>query len=144
MPGRKREQCQWLHFQKKQLIEIDRLTDLEKLAFGKRHGKNDFYKYLEAVLKEYWRWRGDGERKSHRVQLASIKNISSRKGRTTLHVLIEATSDQEARVRNRWVQGLRFAQRRKNRSAIEKNGLKIFCKKYGGISGCRRVCKAEK
>ena len=49
-------------FSKAAIIDnyIKRLRRIEEGCFGARHKKTDFYKYLEAVLKLYLKWK-DGK-----------------------------------------------------------------------------------
>lgn len=114
---------------------IKRLKELEADAFRPRHGRFDFYGYLEAILKVYWTWDDKKSRQNHREQLGVLATpvIRPRKGRATLHFLILATSQQKLEVKNRWIQAMRFASR--NRKAVEQAGLADFVRKHGGISG---------
>lgn len=121
---------------KDKIDQIAILIEIERWAFRERHGKRDFYKYLERVLKLYWKWKDNRVRKAQAEALAAHKRIKKRNGKTSLHILVEATSKQNVRVRSRWVQGLRFAQRGKNRRIIKADGFKSFWKDYGGIAGC--------
>ena len=122
--------------------KINRLARLEKRAFGRRSGQFDFYNYLEAVLRMYWSWEDDGARKTRREKVAKLYGIPARKGRKGLHVLIEATSQQNSQTKNRWVQALQFAA--KHRPGIEKKGFEAFCQANGGIAGCAREWAARK
>jgi hypothetical protein len=121
---------------------IEGLKHSEERAFGLRSGRFDFYKYLEAVLKMYWSWKDDGVRKTRRARVRKLYDIPARKGRKTLHVLIEATSQQDSQTKNRWVQALQFAA--EHRARIERKGFKAFCQANGGIAGCARRRAARK
>jgi len=122
--------------------QIDRLARSENEAFGPRSGRFDFYNYLEAVLKVYWSWKDDGARKTGRARVRKLYGIPARKGQKTLHVLVAATSKQQSRTKNRWVQGLQFAAKQRHR--IEKKGFEAFCQANGGIAGCAREWAARK
>ena len=121
--------------------QIERLARSEERAFAPRRGRFDFYHYLEAVLKVYWSWKDDGVRKTRRARVRKLYRIPARKGRKTLHVLIEATSQQESQTKNRWVQALQFAA--EHRARIEKKGFKAFCQANGGIAGCARAARKK-
>ena len=122
--------------------QIERLARSEERAFGPRSEQFDFYDYLEAVLKVYWSWKDDGARKTRRARVRKLYGIPARKGRKTLHVLIEATSQQKSQTKNRWVQALQFAA--KHRAQIEKKGFVAFCQANGGPAGCARKSAARK
>jgi hypothetical protein len=129
-----------------------RLREAAKSALRAEHGRFDFFDYLELVLKTYWSWKDKGKdvRIQYRRQFGALFDIPRRKGLTSLHYLIQATSHGNQPLNNaetkriamrdsRWVQGLRFAAG--HRSAVEKQGLQEFCyaKKRGGIAGCAKL-----
>ena len=118
------------------LKEIKRLAKLEDEAFRPRHGRFDFYDYLEEVLKLNWDWADKGARKTRGRQVGVLipRPLPPRKGRTALHFLIEASSKQNKQIKSRWVQALMFASQ--NRQVIEADCLAAFIAKHGGIAGC--------
>ena len=116
------------------LIEIEKLRELEQKAFQHRHGRFEFYRYLERVLRFYWRCLDAGKRKTTRQTIAAQCQLKSRKGKRLLHFIIEATSQQPAQTRNRWVQALEFAA--KHRRQIGKDRFSEFANDHGGIAGC--------
>ncbi|MDQ2081526.1 hypothetical protein RA307_15170 [Xanthobacteraceae bacterium Astr-EGSB] len=129
-----------------------RLREAAKTAFGPEHGRFDFYGYLELVIKTYWSWKDKNARTKYGRQFGALFGIPPRKGRSSLHYLIGATSHGEEPMHsaaakkietrdNRWVQGLRFVA--KKRSAVEKQGLEAFCNSQGGIAGCERKSKGK-
>ena len=81
-------------------VQIKRLARSEERAFGPRSGRFDFYDYLEDVLKVYWSWQDDKARKTRCEEVSELYRIRSRKGRKSLHVLIEATSKRDSQTRN--------------------------------------------
>ena len=114
--------------------EIEKLRDVEKNAFRGRHARFEFYNYLDRVVRFYWRCRDAGKPKTARKMIAAEYGLKDRKGKRLLHVIVEATSQQPAQTRNRWVQALQFAA--KHRQQVEKDGFSKFVKDYGGIAGC--------
>jgi hypothetical protein len=116
--------------------ELDRLRRLEKKAFRDRHGRMDFYKYLNAVLEVYWKWKDAHGRKTRRDELAQLADLQVRANHTAMHVLVAATSRQDARVRSRWTKGLLFASKR--RAGIERHGFDWFWFKWRSIANCAR------
>jgi hypothetical protein len=124
-----------------------RLRKASKTASGAGHGRFDFYDYLAEVLKTYWSWEDKAGRKTYGRQFGALFGIPPRKGRSSLHYLIAATSSSSKSMSgaaakrrqtrdNRWLHGLRFAA--KYRLVVEKQGLYKFCyaKNRGGIAGC--------
>jgi hypothetical protein len=94
---------------------IERLSNLEDDAFQPRHGRYDFYKYLDAVLKVYLQWTDEEARKTRAKQVGALVNLAPRKGRLALHALIHATSKQPTEVKNRWVHALQFAAKKREK-----------------------------
>jgi hypothetical protein len=113
---------------------IERLSKLEDDAFQPRHGRYDFYKYLDAVLKVYLQWTDEAARKTRAEQVGALVDLAPRKGRLALHALIHATSKQPLEVKNRWVHALQFAA--KNREKVERAGFESFIREHNGIAGC--------
>jgi hypothetical protein len=123
---------------------IRHLSKLESYAFRPRHGRFDFYGYLEEILKVNWKWRDKEVRRTRRAQLGTLSQpvIKPRRRRGTLHYLVLATSQQKPVVKNRWIQALRFADQ--HRDDVERDGLESFLQKHGGISGCARKAVRNK
>ncbi len=118
------------------LRQIKRLSKLEDEAYRPRHGRFDFYNYLEEILKLNWVWADKGARKTRGQQVGALipRPLPPRKGRTALHFLIEASSKQKPQMKSRWVQALVFAS--KHRQIVETDGLAVFIENHGGIAGC--------
>lgn len=127
---------------------ITKLERLEKMAFGPRHKKTDFYEYLDGVLKLYFRWkdRRYAGKETRRV-LAELYagKVKIRRGTHTIRCIIDASSpginaltkeDKEAEEKKRscWTNALRFAVR--NRATVEQIGLGGIFGRNGGPAGC--------
>lgn len=122
--------------------EIERLRKLEQHAFRQRHGKLDFYRYLEAVWVLYCEWKADRKRTAHKNQVADLYGIKLRTNTRAIRVIIDASSEQDVRVKSRWVRALQHANR--NRSQVEKFGFKKFMQRNGGPAGCARKIAKDK
>jgi hypothetical protein len=118
----------------KRKAEIEKLRELEKKAFGPRHGKTDFYEYLDGVLELYFKWKAAGKSQTRAKQLASIYEFKLRKSTHPIRAIIDASSEQDSVVRSRWTRALQFAL--KHGSQVEKIGLGKFLESNGGVGGC--------
>ena len=58
--------------------EIERLRALEEKAFGPRHGKYDFYDYLEEVWELYSKWKEANTAQTRAKRLASMYKFKLR------------------------------------------------------------------
>lgn len=116
--------------------EIDRLRVLEKKAFGSRHGRTDFYDYLEAVLLLYRSWKINKKSKARMQQLAKYHEVKLRKNTHPIRAIIDASSEKSADVRSRWTRALQFVAR--NAHEVERLGVREFIEVNGGIYGCAR------
>jgi hypothetical protein len=114
--------------------EIEKLVKLEERAFGARHGKCDFYDYLEGVWELYLEWKEAKRAQGRTNRLASWYKIKLRKGTHPIRAIIDASSKKGVREKSRWTRALQFAE--KNRSQIEKVGLREFLESNGGPAGC--------
>lgn len=116
---------------------IEALRELERKVFGPRHGKTDFYEYLEGVFRLYSQWRADGKSKERAMQVASIYELKLRSNTHPIRAIIDASSEQDREVKSRWTRALEFA--RKHRSKVAKVGLAHFLESNGGVDGCARL-----
>jgi ribonuclease HI len=116
---------------------IEALRELEEKSFGPRHGKTDFYDYLEGVWRLHSLWRADGKSKERARQVASIYGLKLRKNTHPIRVIIDASSEQDREVKSRWTRALEFA--RKHRSKVAKVGFAHFLESNGGVDGCARL-----
>ena len=116
--------------------EIEMLRKIEEKVFGPRHGKTDFYEYLEAVLKLYADWKAGGKAKKRVPRLARLykAEVKLRKNTHPIRVIIDASSKQKADVKSEWTRALQYAL--KNKSQVENVGLKKFLESNGGVAGC--------
>lgn len=121
---------------RKARLEIEELRVIEKKVFGRRHGKADFYRYLEAVLKLYTVWKVAGKVKQRIKRLARLykDEIKLRKNTHPMRAIIDASSRQNPQVKSRWTRALEYAA--KNGAQVNKAGFKQFLKDNGGPAGC--------
>jgi hypothetical protein len=110
---------------------IDELREKEKWSFRERHGKKDFYAYLEAVYQvQDWHDGRQSERWSR--QVAALYTIDIRKNTHFIRIIIDASCDQDRQVKSRWTQALEYALAKK----VSKSGFIEFLEKNGGPAGC--------
>jgi len=114
-------------------IEIDVLRKVEKKGFGPRHGKTDFYEYLEAVWELYRKWKADKKRPARRRQLAEFypEKVKLRTNTHTIRAIIDASSDQNAQVKSRWTRALQY---------LEKNAAQVARVGFGSLSSAMEAC----
>ena len=128
--------------------EIERLRKLEEKAFGPRHGKYDFYDYLEEVWELYLKWKEARKTQSRTNRLASMYKFKLRKNTHPTRAIIDASSKKGVADKSEWTRALKYAERK--RSQVEKVGLRKFLESNGGPAGCadkgatRRVVKKRK
>jgi hypothetical protein len=118
--------------------EIEALKELEKKAFGPRHGKTDYYHYLRGVLELYRKWKEEKNRKTRKEQLAKFytDRVKLRKSTNAIRAIIDASSEQDAMVKSRWTRALQYVER--NAAEADKAGFGKFIEGNGGIAGCAR------
>ena len=128
--------------------EIQGLCALEGKAFGPRHGKYDFYDYLEKVWELYSKWKEANKAQIRAKRLASMYKFKLRNNTHPIRAIIDASSTKPVGDKSEWTRALKYAER--NRSQIEKVGFRKFLKSNGGPAGCaakgaaRRVVKKRK
>jgi hypothetical protein len=114
--------------------EIEVLRALEEKAFGPRHGKYDFYVYLEAVWKLYLKWKEARRTQARAKRLAAMYKFKLRKNTHPIRAIIDASSTKEVGDKSEWTRALKYAERK--RSQVEKVGFKKFLESNGGPAGC--------
>ena len=121
--------------------EIEKLHEVEKKAFGPRHGKFDFYDYLEAVWNLYLEWKGVRKSQTRAKRVAKYFKVKLRKNTHPIRAIIDASSEQKPDVKSEWTQALKYLEQ--NAAQVEKLGFKKFVDgNDGGIGGCaRKVAK---
>jgi hypothetical protein len=117
--------------------KLEELRELEKAAFGSRHGKTDFYGYLKAIYNAS-DWTDPAESARVATRVASLRGIVTRKNKPPIAVVIDATSRQDRQVKSRWVQALEYAVAKGARGT----GFIKFVEKNGGVSGCAQKMAA--
>jgi hypothetical protein len=115
-------------------LEIGTLRKIEEKAFGPRHGKTDFYNYLDAAWNPYSLWEQGNRIRKRTERVARLCKVKLRKNTHPIRVIIDASSNQKADVKSEWTQALRYAL--KNKSQIKTEGLKKFLESNGGVAGC--------
>lgn len=116
--------------------EIETVRKIEEKVFGPRHGKTDFYEYLEAVLKLYADWKAGDKVKKRVPRLARLykDEVKLRKNTHPIRAIIDASSKQKTDVKSEWTRALQFAL--KNKSQVKNVGLMAFLESNGGVAGC--------
>jgi hypothetical protein len=118
-------------------IKIRELRALESQAFAARHGKTDFYVYLNAIYKARDWTDSAGSRRSAN-DVAAVCQVGTRKNKSPIRTLIDATSIQKRDVKSEWAQALEYAIANKVRG----NHFKAFVKQNGGVAGCAKKMAA--
>src|ERR1700692_2239774 len=108
--------------------EIEKLRKLEEKAFGPRHGKYDFYPYLEGVWKLFLKWKIAKKTKVRTKQLSSWYKFKLRKNTHPTRAIIDASSTKGVGDKSEWTRALKYAE--KNMSQIE--GFREFLESNGG------------
>jgi hypothetical protein len=114
--------------------QIDKLRKKEKWSFRERHGKTDFYEYLEDVY-NVRDWNDVEGSESWAGWLARLYNIKGREKMDLIRIVIEATSNEDDRqVKSRWARAIRYAVEKSEK--VRKVGFIEFLEENGGVSGC--------
>jgi hypothetical protein len=111
--------------------KLKKLRKLEKWAFRPRHGRTDFYEYLKAVYNG-WDWADPKVSRQVGRRVAKLCQIDSRKNKSPIRVVIDATSKQDYKPKSRWTQALEYAVAMGARG----NAFKNFLDKNGSVYGC--------
>jgi hypothetical protein len=113
--------------------KVEDLRQLEKQVFGPRHGKTDFYEYLKRIYNACnWTDPKEAARLARRV--AKVYKLDTRKNKSPIRILIDATSKQDRLVKSRWTQAIEYAVAQR----ASGNAFKKFLEKNGGVSGCAK------
>ena len=94
--------------------EIERLRALEEKAFGPRHGKYDFYDYLEEVWELYSKWKEANKAHARAKRLAAMYKFKLRQNTHPIRAIIDASSKKGVGDKSEWTRALQYAAR--NRS----------------------------
>jgi hypothetical protein len=111
--------------------KIEELRRLEQKAFGPRHGKTDFHKYLKGVFNK-WDWADPKVSRRVGRRVAKLYKIDTRKNKTPIHVVIDATCKQDRQTKSRWAQAVEYAVA----TGARGDAFKKWLKKNGGVYGC--------
>jgi hypothetical protein len=121
-------------------IVIERLCELEQKSFGPRHGRTDFYEYLQGVYAVYLDWRAKHKARRNARRVADLYELPVRKKTHPIRVLLDATSDADSRLKSRWAQALQFA----DLQGVGADGILDLFKRFGGLAGCAREMAAQR
>ena len=72
--------------------QIRKLKKSYKHAFRPHHGRFDIIDYLEAVLRLKWKAKNKNARRALRKDIRSVSRVKVRKGKGTLHTIMEASA----------------------------------------------------
>jgi hypothetical protein len=118
--------------------KLKELRRLEKRAFRPRHGRKDFYEYLNGVY-NLCDWTDSGVSQRHEREVARLCDLNVRAGTIPIRIVIDATaSSQERHVKSRWAQALQYALAKKT----PPNHFKRFLDENGGVEACKRKMAA--
>jgi len=118
-------------------IKIRELRELERQSFGPRHGKTDFYRYLNGIYKAR-DWTDSAGSTRSAKDVAALCQVGTRKNKSPIRTLIDATSSQDRQTKSEWAQALEYAIANKVRG----KGFKTFVKENGGVAGCAKKMAA--
>jgi hypothetical protein len=112
--------------------KLKELRRLEMRAFRPRHGRTDFYEYLNGLYNLCdWTDPKTSGRVGQRV--AKLCDLNVRAGTTPIRIVIDATApNQDRQTKSRWVQALDYALAKK----APPNRFRRFLDQNGGVLGC--------
>ena len=116
---------------------IEKLRTMWLTSFDARHGKTDFYNYLNGVWTLYAAWKKENTRKENKRIAARLYDLKIRKNTHTIRAIIDASAkDEDPGVKSKWTRALQFAAR--HSQEIEEPGLVKFLEVNGGVAGCAK------
>jgi hypothetical protein len=119
-------------------LKLEELDRLEQWSFRRRHGRKDFYKYLQGVY-NFCDWTNSGLSRRVGRRVATLRDLNVRAGTTSIQIVIHATaSSQERDVKSRWAQALQYALAKKT----PPNHFIRFLDQNGGVEACKRKMAA--
>jgi hypothetical protein len=121
--------------------KLKELRRLEKWAFRPRHGRTDFYEYLEGVY-DLCDWTDSKVSRRIGQRVAKLRNLKVRAGTKPIRIVIDAISPGQSRreqqEKSEWTQALQYAITKKAGGS----GFKKFLDRNGGPSGCAKKMAA--
>ncbi len=111
-----------------------RISDLKKLeekCFASRK-RFEFYCYLAAVYQLYIDLRRDNATQHLARRIAKLFNVATHRDIHLIRLIIDASSQSDARNKSRWTRALRFAWVERRRWS----DLETFLQRNGGPAGC--------
>jgi hypothetical protein len=119
--------------------KIEKLRKKEKWSFRERHKRTDFYAYLDAVYRVQ-DWHDKRESKRWARKVATMYEIKGRENKSPIHIIIDASSEQDRQVKSRWAIAVEYAVAMK----VRKSNFVKFLEKNGGPAGCAAKMAALK
>lgn len=134
---------------------IETLRQKEKWAFRERHGKTEFYAYLAAVYQvRDWHHEKDSKRWAQKV--AAMYKIKGRENKRPIHIIIDASCEQDRQVKSRWAIAVEYAVamkvpkseeeeiRKSEEMEVPESEFVKFLEENGGPAGCATKMAALK
>lgn len=127
-----------MSLKEKRTKEIERLRKLAEKAFGPRHGRYDFYDYLEGVWELYLKWKADKKLKARSEQLAEFykDKVKLRRNTHAIRAIIDASCSQSPDDKSEWTRALKHLEN--NLAQVQEVGFRNFIEDNGGPYGCAR------
>jgi hypothetical protein len=118
--------------------KIEKLRKKEKWSFRERHGRTDFYRYLDAVYRvQDWRDARESERWAQKV--AALFEVRTRKNTHPIRIIIDVSSDQNRHVKSDWSRTLQHALAEK----VRRSAFLKFLHTIGGPAGFKAKMAAR-
>jgi hypothetical protein len=135
--------------------KIKRLRKKEAWSYRKRHKKKDFYAYLNAVYRvQDWHHEKDSKRWAQKV--AAMYEIKGRENKRPIHIIIDASCEQDRQVKSRWAIAVEYAVamkvlkseeeeiRKSEEMEVPESEFVKFLLENGGPAGCAAKMAALK
>jgi hypothetical protein len=118
---------------------IKELRKVERWSFRERHGRTDFYQYLDAVYRAH-DWHDEKGSSRWSRWIAALFGVRTRKDKHPIRIIIDASSDQNRRVKSDWSRTLEHALAEK----VRKSDLLEFLRTIGGPAGFKAKMAVRK
>jgi hypothetical protein len=118
---------------------IKKLRKLERWSFRANHGRTDFYEYLDAVYRAQ-DWRDEKQSSRWSGWVAALFEVRTREDTHRIRIVIDASSDQNRRVKSDWSRTLQYALAEK----VPKSDFLKFLRTIGGPAGFKAKMAARK
>jgi hypothetical protein len=119
---------------------IGKLRKSEKRAFGDRHGRADFYSYLDQIY-NILDWSNAQESEWWGQKVAALFDIDVRKNKSPIHITVDASSrERDRQKKSRWSVAIEYAVAK----SVPKSKFIKFLENNGGVAGCASKMAALK